>query len=109
MISGSGPFAGDGTTYSLGTIVADMIDGDTSGKGNYRRDDTNRTPSRFTVFRKRLEDWKENGAHDELRDPCTKVTPATNKRICRSNNLFGKHATGPVLTHDKGTSSEADA
>mmetsp|Transcript_14165 Transcript_14165/g.28549 ORF Transcript_14165/g.28549 Transcript_14165/m.28549 type:complete len:405 (-) Transcript_14165:494-1708(-) len=94
---------------TLGSVVGDVVNGDTSNECDDGGDDRHSAPSLLRiVIVKDLEKREQGRSHNQLGDTSTKVTPATTKSIRRSNDLFGKHPGRPVLTHDECSSRNTD-
>ena len=94
---------------SLWCVITDKVNSDTGGKSDNGRDDRDSTPGPLgIVVVKDLEERKEEGSHDELGDSTSEVTPSTDQSVGGSNNVLGEHTGGPVLAHDKSTSSNSN-
>jgi hypothetical protein len=97
------------TVVSLGSIVTDKVDENTSGKRDNGRDNRNCAPPLLSVIiEEDLEKWEHEGSHDRLSDAAAKVSPSSDKGVGSSNDISGEHAAGPVLPHDEASACNTD-
>lgn len=91
---------------TLGSIVGDQVDHDTSSETNNGRNNGDSTPGLGGVTSgEDLEEREESRSHDELGNTSSKVSPSSAKSVGGSDDFLAEHSGGPVLAHDEGTSS----
>ena len=94
---------------TLGGIIREHVKTNSMHETNNSRDDTDSTPCLFRVtIIDNLEEGEQGRSHDQLGDTSTQVSPSTTQGIGSSNNFLGEHARGPVLTHHKTATSNAN-
>jgi len=90
---------------TLGGIVGEEVDQDTSSESDNGRDNGDNLPclGGITIV-DLLEEREESRSHDKLGDTSSKVTPSSAQGVGCSDNFSAEHTGRPVLAHDEGTS-----